>query len=278
MNTFYSIISVMIRPEIEEKISLGMLMISENGIYLNISKTKLSVCKDLLPELHYLGVKNEITSIRNYYTHIRKEAETNDLFSTDLYEVTKESYLRYLSNYKTNLVVFSKPIKLSLQVTKEIFDTLYEKYVDEELYAVEVDENEKSIEKFRREFIPKLQPYYNTNLAVGSDMIPGVLAPIKFDLVGRNEIPVFAKSIDLERRTYNVEHDVNALYPIKDLSTNAKTFIISKEPDKKLQFQHSVWNNLRTSPWFEYIDISEADRLEVYAKEHNVEPIQKEIE
>jgi len=58
----------------------------------------------------------------------------------------------------------------------------------------------------------------NVNITVDNTILKDAIIPLKFDLVGKNDYEVYAKSIDLERRKYNVEHDVNAFYPIKDLS------------------------------------------------------------
>ncbi|MEM9921811.1 MAG: hypothetical protein AAF990_27150, partial [Bacteroidota bacterium] len=245
-------------------------------VYLNISKTKLSVSKDLLPDHLYLGVKNEIKGIQDIYSKIHTEAKTNKLFHNLYDNIIQESYISYLSNYKNNIISFSKPQRISLSVTQEVYNKLYEKYIDIDPFSIEVEENVKSIERFRKEYIPTLDRYYNINYTVGKEILPGAILPLKFDLVGKNEVEVFAKSIDLERRRYNVEHDINSFYPIKDLSPLSTKFIVTKEPDKRFMTQHNIWKNLRDTSWLEYIDISEVERLEDYAKSHQVEPISKE--
>ncbi len=275
MNNYYTIISANIRPAIKEKISLGLLVVSHEKIFLSISKTKLSIVKDLLPGHLYNGVKNEILSIQETYNKFVNGRKVS-LFQNDLPESLTESYIRYLSSYKNNVVSFSDPQKISIKVENSIFNKLYMQFIDDEVFTVEINDNTKSIEKFRREFIPKLSSYYNLNHVVDDRILKGAIIPLKFDLVGKNDIMVFTKSIDLERRKYNVEHDINAFYPIKDLSKNSKKFIVSAEPNKKYSNQHQIWKNLRNANWLEYIDVSEAEKLEIYAKEHDVEPLVKE--
>lgn len=272
MNTYYSIISAHIRPEIGEKISLGLLVVSSSNVFLSISKTKLSISKELLPKYMYNGVKNEIEGIQRTY---KKFVKDNSLFKDEKPKLLTESYINYLSNYKNNIVSFSTPQKMSIEINNEIFNKLYMQFIDDELFAIDINEDTKSIEKFRRDFVPQLSHYYNVNFTVDNTILKDAIIPLKFDLVGKNDVEVFVKSIDLERRKYNVEHDVNAFYPIKDLSPESKKFIISAEPQKRYASQHQIWKNLRNSKWLEYVDVSEAEKLQEYAKTHDVEPLVK---
>lgn len=273
MNTYYTIISAVIRPEINEKISLGLLAVSGNEAFLNLSKSKLSITRALLPQHIFNGLKDEIRDIQIAYRNFKEKAKENVLFDNPYKGLIEESYISYLSKYKNNVVIFSKPQKIDIQLTPNIVTSLYHKFVDEEHFTLEENHYENSIEKYRKEYLPNLSSYYNTNRIIDRKTIPDVIIPMKFDLVGKNEIEVFAKSIDLERRTYNVEHDVNGFYPLKNLKEKAKKFFISKEPDKKYETQHQIWQTLRSANWLEYVDISEVERLEKYAKEHQVLPL-----
>ena len=138
MSTYFTILSAIIRPEISEKISLGLLVVTPSNIFLKVSKTKISVTKDLLREHAHLAVKNEIQAIQEAVeaeiksTSDSKEGKQADnLLFSDSRSIIKESYISYLSDYKYNMVSFSKPQKLSLDVDRDLFDKLYEKYVDE---------------------------------------------------------------------------------------------------------------------------------------------------
>lgn len=164
-------------------------------------------------------------------------------------------------------------MRLSITANVTIFDKLYTKYVDETPFALEAEAEIKSIERFRREYVQNLSSYYNIHRSVGRDILPDAILPLKIDLIGKNDVYVFAKSIDLERRRYNVEHDVNAFYPLKNLAKSAHKFLISKESEKQYQEQHQIWTNLRNANWLEYVDVSETERLEAYAQEHGVLPV-----
>lgn len=271
MTTYYSIIFAYIRPQIDEKISLGLFVISGEDVFLSISKTKLFALKNLMPDYMYEGAKNEAEGIQNTYNKFVE----NNRFQDEPPKLFTESYIHYLSNYKNNLVSFSSPQKMSVQVSKDNFEKMYSQLIDDESFTIKNNEDAKSIETFRRDFVPQLSSYYNVNFTVDNTILKNAIIPLKFDLAGKNEHEVFAKSIDLERRKYNVEHDVNAFYPIKDLSPKSKKFIVTAEPDKKYKIQHQIWENLRRANWLEYIDISEAEKLREYAQTHHVEPLIK---
>ena len=63
MATYYSILSVQIRPEIQEKISLGFLLMDDNTILFGYSKYKLSVARSLLSETAYKLLKDSLHNI-----------------------------------------------------------------------------------------------------------------------------------------------------------------------------------------------------------------------
>jgi len=288
MSNYYSIISASIRPEIGEKITIGLLILSGKESFLSISKAKISIAKELLDGDLYEGLKNEIKGIQQTYNQFK---DKENLLDKSSFSIDK-TYINYLSNYKNNVLNFSRLKKIEMTANQDFFHSLYVKFIDSkgiklknnnQSYLVEnyspllKDNNSQlnSVEKFRKNYSSKLKKYYNVNLIVDNKILPDAISPIKFDLVGQNEVKVFAQSIDLERRKYNVEHDVNTFYQIKDLSPNSKKFIISKEPNKRFKLQHQIWGNLKSSEWLEYVDISEVERLKQYAEKHEVEPLLK---
>lgn len=57
----------------------------------------------------------------------------------------------------------------------------------------------------------------------------------------------------------------------------AQGFVMAQEPSKNDQAQHNIWAALRISPLFDYVDISESERIIAYAEENNVHPLLQEI-
>ena len=60
---------------------------------------------------------------------------------------------------------------------------------------------------------------------------------------------------------------------IKRALPNAKQFVVGFEPDKHLEINHRIWNNVRQTSEFEYVDVSEAEKITEYAVIHGVIPL-----
>jgi hypothetical protein len=57
MKTFYSILYCTIRPNLDEKVSIGFFMGNEEGCRFEYSTEKLAVIRDLFSESAYNSVK-----------------------------------------------------------------------------------------------------------------------------------------------------------------------------------------------------------------------------
>ena len=99
------------------------------------------------------------------------------------------------------------------------------------------------------------------------------MLPIKMDLMGKNEIEVFAQSIDTSKNIKSIENGISHLLHINRALPDAKQFIISSEPDKSNEIIHRVWNNIRQIGEFEYVDIKESEKISEYAETHDVIPL-----
>src|SRR5665647_1055100 len=101
MATYYSILSVHIRPEIQEKISIGFLLMDDNTILFDYSKNKLSIAKSLLTDTAYKLLKDSLHNIVAKAT-IENEIKNNpqQSISTNLITNTfNKEYILYLSKY-----------------------------------------------------------------------------------------------------------------------------------------------------------------------------------
>lgn len=125
MNTFYAIIYAFIRPDIDEKISIGLLCISNDKIYLKTSNKKLTIAKSLVPEHLALALENELQSI----TKMASAEKIDD-------SIFNERYFNYLHSYKNNIIGFSIANHLDIEINETIFDKLYRKYVSENDSAI----------------------------------------------------------------------------------------------------------------------------------------------
>ncbi|OQP53575.1 hypothetical protein [Niastella populi] len=140
MTTQYSILSVLIRPEIQEKISIGLLLFDANEVYFSFSGNKLLVCKELLSTPSYKILREIFENIekildeekaRNFQPksfRIYKSAITGNIFTA--------AYISYLSRYSNNILSFTAPKDINLETNDQNFLSLFKKYIDEIIEAV----------------------------------------------------------------------------------------------------------------------------------------------
>ena len=273
MKTFYSILSINIQPEINERLSVGLLMIMGEEIFFRYSVLKFSIIQKLTSRdinkatLNYLKlVENAIYSKEafnlNQAHDFRKENKYDRLFS--------EQYIEYLSRYSNNLVSFSKPNFIDLEVNDQIFEVFYKKFIG--IYETE-SAHVRRLDSFKKHYYPTIKSYFAVNQELNFTRFPGLITPVKIDLMGKNEIEVFGQAIDFCKKVNSIEYHIGNILQLKRAIPRAKQFIIGLEPDRKNEINHSIWNNIRHIPDFEYVDITEAERITQYAIRHGVTPL-----
>ena len=108
-NLQYSIIYADIRPEIQERLSLGVLTIEQNKVKVYYSQKKLGIVKLLYTPKEYKA----ISSI------VRKE----------LRELASVDTLKYLTRYSNNLISFSPIQSIDKSQANINGEWLYRNYV-----------------------------------------------------------------------------------------------------------------------------------------------------
>jgi hypothetical protein len=274
MKTHYSIISAFIRPEIGERIAIGLLLVGSEKVIFQISKDKVNILKELVNDSTYKFFKESLKQITNAVNIENSKAETlftqleltNSLFS--------ENYLEYLNHYSNNLLNFTAPKTIELPANEGLFITLFKKYIDESVLVVDTIKI-RAFDAIKTDFFPRVKNYYNLELELTPEAIPKLPIPIKIDFIGKNGGIVYAQTIDLERIFYHIQNDIGILAILNQVyEKEAEKFIISSEPNKEnYPKQHQTWINLREGNMANYIDLSEIERIEEYAVKHGVSPL-----
>ncbi len=281
METFYSILSVTLRPEIDEKLSVGIVLIGKNKVFFYSSSNKLIALKKLVSQNVYNGIKHSIKLIEKGFNIKQREyynpQQVLELDIKSKSDVFNYNYIDYLSRYNNNIITFSKPVEINVEYSVELFHNLFQKFVDEEAF-VKTEKKINPIEQFKNIFFPRCKSYFSIEQEITSAMFPKLIMPIKIDLLGKNEEEVFVQSIDMSKTLRSIENGVADLLHVNIALPNSKKFILSSEPDKSLEVNHSIWNNIRQYKEFEYVDIKEAERIEEYAKTYGVVPLFDEVE
>jgi len=272
MKSHYSILSAVVRPEIQEKISIGLLLVSADEIFFSFSKNKISVLKSLLDPSLYKFLNETIRQIDLAVSSENSKKET--LFANNDHSMQfSESYLSYMNRYSNNLINFSSPVQIDLPANDSLYNFLFKKYIDA---SGSVQKKTKTVEKVKDEFYPTVKTYYNTDKEITTTEIPKLLMSVNVDIIGKNEIPVFGQIIDFERHVYNIRQDVAVLDFLMDAfgKNKSHSFLIGNEPDKTaFPKSHEAWNDLRKCNKFNCLPLDEIEQVKEYAVKHGVQPL-----
>ena len=274
MRSHFSIISACIRPEIGERIAIGLVLVGGNRVFLQFSKNKQSLLKSLLTANALDFLKETIRQITAESGRVNRGK--SELFIEDKINnsIFSENYIAYLNRYSNNLLNFSSPSIIELEANDQLFGTLFKKYVDEFAFATE-STKENPFETIKTKFFPSVSRFFNIDSEVTAEQIPHLAMPLSVDMIGMNSEPVYAQTVDLCRRNYDIQSDLGILAMLNQAcKTGSKGFLISTEPNKSLYFkQHELWRDLRKNDLAEFVDISEVEKIHEYATEHGVRPL-----
>ena len=107
----YSIIYGVIRPEISEQLSVGIIIGDGDKISVRYSNKKMNVMKSLVTESEY----------KFFGKVLRSLVKNNTIQSTDV--------INYLTRYSNNLIAVSQLQAINLEPTEKNKEWLYRNYV-----------------------------------------------------------------------------------------------------------------------------------------------------
>lgn len=107
----FSIIYAQLRPEIKERISVGLIVLSDKGVKIRYSEKKLRALKGLYPAAQYAFLARVVRSMPS--NENIKSVEAVD----------------YLSRYSNNTITVSKVDSIDLEETEQNERWLYGHYV-----------------------------------------------------------------------------------------------------------------------------------------------------
>jgi hypothetical protein len=278
MKTFYSILSCPIRPVVDEQLSIALFLRTEERIFFRYSHDKLKIIKDLIPGGAYNLLKSSLRSIDDFFSKKNSQNLTSPvLFKSDTERFLQPEYFNYLNNYSNNLLHFSKPKLLDLEVNDEIFDNLYFKLVFD---ADEVKGKKNLItEKVRFKVNPKIKDNVNLEVELTSTQIKNLVIPTPVWFIGKNEMEVTGEVIDFTKSAHHLENDIRdylyLLQSLKDTKTNkkyGKHFMVGNEPNKNNHTNYSIWTEVRNLSHISFIPPKETDQITSYIHEHKVSP------
>lgn len=277
MKTFYTIVYSPFSVISQERLNLGMIMLDDQGIVrFRFSQEKLNRAKKLFSEEGFKLIKSFLSSIDKKLADKDKLISNSADFNID--------YLSYLSKYSNNLVGFTDPQAIDVDLTHDNFDKLYSKYV----FVKESEEDFKKLSPIspislaKDSLIPKVIDRVDVNVNLSADKYSFVMFDLHIDMMGKNDRPVLNQFVDFEYTPSKIRSEItDYLSIVKPFEIQAgkpgKFFLVGDEPSKELAKQHLMWQNLLSSPLIrkdilEVVPSNETERIEAYLEEHDVKP------
>ena len=107
----YSIIYAVIRPEISEQLSVGLIIVDNQGVEVRYSQKKLRLLQSVFSEKEYKFVYKVINSLQRSQSVNSVEA------------------VNYLTRYSNNLIAVSSLQTIDIEVNEQSKDWLFRNYV-----------------------------------------------------------------------------------------------------------------------------------------------------
>jgi len=274
MKTFYSILYCTIRPNVDERVSIGLFIGNERTCKFQFSAEKLTVIKGLFSDNAFGMLKISLKSLQK----LSQECETDFLNTYRGASTLKEQYFSYLSKYANNLITYSSPKGIDIDLNQNVFDKLFEKFIYQ--LPTTVEPLLKPIEKAKERLTTSLAGRVNFNADIDNTTIPGLIVPAKVWFIGKNEVQVTGEAKDFNgQRPHIIQQQINAhlflIDRIKDTQTgkNGHFFLIGDEPRKDLIENHKLWQAVKESSTLDLVPTDEIEKVENYMQEHGVEPL-----
>jgi hypothetical protein len=280
MKAYYSIVSISSSSHLNERFNIGLLCVDNERTFFHYSKTKLNIVGKLFSMSAKDLAQSTLNSIDKSVCQSNKKREQfEDVFdsSTNLNNLSAD-YLNYLSRYNNNLVQFSAPTRIDLNITTAIFQKLFRKYIfDQEIFELAEIKAERKFDIEYPEFLNIASKYVNTNYQVTRALIPSLITPKRVDMFGKNGSFNLAHSIDFSTTYQTLNHHLDS-YMYLALSSelaedkHAKCFLIGEEPERNTK-NHTIWQNVKQLTQVEYVAFDEREKIIEHFKKSGVNPV-----
>lgn len=275
MQTYYSIISIVVNHSLQERIGVGIVLVSDGRRYFRFSEEKLTSLSRILST-------DKIAFVKNYLRHLNDELQRLDVGQSNLLSArtshrwSSRAYLEYLNKYANNLVLFSAPQPLEIPIDDKVVDTLFSKWIFES--TIRASERRLSVHDIVIERLyPNIDTHVNLDVVLTQENFSDLFLPVEVNFIGRNGSQVIGQAIEFDKRNYDVENDLTRFGTLIKAVESAERqegtyFVMGKEPNKQNTKQHQLWSQVRESSMFHFVDTDELQRIEQFIAEKGVEP------
>lgn len=281
MALHYTIVFITPNPAIQEKIAVGLLLFNKNEVYYKFSSARLQAVKNILGKDVYKLVLDGLKGLSS-----KVAAQNNNYHLANGFRLFKQQdvtidftaeYINYLSRYKNNAISYSEPATIAVEPSEEVLAKLFDTFIkDADTDKHTITRHKRPIDRLKENYHEQLTKHFIEDKTISYNEVKGLIVPVKVDLAGRNEKDVFVQSIFMEAKPDLIIQEIATFYLLKDTykknNIAMQDFVLAAEPPKEQKKQHDLWKHLFESKEFNYVDVSEAEKIIEYAETHNVLP------
>lgn len=279
MKTFYTILYANIRPSVDERVSIGLLLRNEQQYFFEYSTDKLDVIRGLFTAEAFGLLRTYLKNLKSYLSLPHPETiGISDLpMDTRKKDFLEASYVEYLSRYSNNLITFDAPKIIDIPFQQETFDRLFVKYVFGLPKKITRDVP-GIVEKVKTQLYPQIQSFVNIDTPITPVVLPTLVTPAKVSFVGQNKVPVAGQVADFGKRSHDLEVEINRLIVLQQAfewnnAPNGQYYVIGDEPAKGLAAQQSLWHQMRSNRHLTLVPSDETEQIYDYMQAHGVTPL-----
>lgn len=255
-------------------------MIMSNGkeTKFKFSLSKLSIIKQLLPSQNHSFLKAYFKSIDKEISSFGDHKDQLDFQTDKGNNWINKGYFGYLSRYSNNIVEFSKPIKIDVNLDQASFNTIYNKYVFEsDLEAIKSTPKVGIDSIVKDNLYPRIKTKVNIDATVNPSDFDELISPVKVDFIGKNGKIVSGQTIDFEKRYVDLERDLTKYISFTKAVDyqfgKGHYFLVGDEPSKEGDSKnHAIWKHIYQSRIVDYVNLNETDKIVEYIESENVAP------
>lgn len=273
MKTFYSILYINLNAILNEKIAIGLFMSNGKSYSFKYSLEKLNAIKGMMDKEAYSFAKKYFHSLENEISNIDTNLEINFTYSLEKFS---ERYMSYLSRYANNLIQFSEPKKIDIEPNELNFNKLFEKFIFKSSVVEKVDNRTYLLNIVNKKLYTQIENHVNIDQEITNQEIENIIVPITLNFIGINGLPVTGQSINFEKQHHYLENDISRYISLTKAiemdGKKGKYFVLGQEPSVSNINNHHLWKDLRNAKIFDYVDVSETERITDYIIKNEVKP------
>ena len=285
MKNFLSTIYIETNSATAEKISIGLIVVTEHKVFFKYSKNKLKIAEKILGNSIENLVKFSLNAIKEKVNSTNAELakHSQKLFSPVSFFT--DEYIKYLNRYSQGLLQYDVPKPYVAEVNTTIFESLFATFISKE-------ESNKDRNTFYHQTKNKIKKSdmmerINLDYRLSPAKIPSLIAQESITIISKNgnilagELIDFTANIEMVKQNiYEFEAIVKSLKIFEKQYINKKNntnyYALFNKPEPKSD-QEKFLNHLKSLDQTDFINfqLEEASYIETLEQKILKEEYQK---